>query len=225
MELRRTLRIAAAVATGVLLVALVLVLSQSRHHRSASNGAPPVTEVDLPAGKELCQAGEFLPEETGRIVLYPDDSGGKVGPLTVTASTKDGEKLVDSHIAARDYAADDTAPAVFDPLEERAVDAVVCIGNEGGADAALRGDAQPEQAGAALLVPGPNPGEPPYVRMRFEYELPEATTWWSFAPDLAERFGLVKATFFGTWTMWATLVALLALALGTIWWAARALAR
>jgi hypothetical protein len=102
---------------------------------------------------------------------------------------------------------------------------VVCIRNDGAADGALLGDGHPAQAGAALLIPGPNPGPQPYVRMRFEYELPDATTWWSFAPELAERFGLVKATFFGSWTMWVTLAALFALALGTIWWAARALAR
>jgi hypothetical protein len=225
MDLRRTLRIAAAVASAALVVVLVLVLSQSRHHRSASNGAPPVTEVSLPGAHELCQGGEFLPEETGRIVVYPDHQGGVVGPLTVTASTKAGERLAQGRIAARDYETDDTAAAAFEPLRVRGVDVVVCIRNEGQADLAVRGDGHPQQGGAALLIPGPNPGPPPHVRMRFEYELPDATTWWSFAPELAERFGLVKATFFGPWTMWVTLAALFALALGTIWWAARALGR
>jgi hypothetical protein len=225
MDIRRTLRIAAAAATAALVVVLVVVLSQSRHHRSGSNGAPPVTEVALPPGHELCQAGEFFPEGTARTVLHPHDEGGVVGPLTVTVNTKDGERLAEGQIAARDYQADDTAVATFEPVGENTVDAVVCIRNEGEVAGALRGDAQPEQGGAALLIPGPNPGEPPYIRMRFDYELPEASTWWSFAPELAERFGLVKATFFGSWTMWVTLAALFALALGTVWWAARALAR
>ena len=225
METGRLLRILAAAATAVLAVALVLVLSQSSHHRTGSNGAPPVTQVALPAGGELCQGGEFVPPETGRITLHPADAGGVVGPLTVTATTSDGELLGRGRVAPRDYGSEASVATEFEPVETGTLEAVVCIRNEGGVDGALRGDSHPAQAGAALLTGGPNPGPSPYVRMRFDYEFPEASSWWSFAPEIAERFGLVKATFFGSWTLWVTVAALLALALATIWYAARALAR
>ena len=225
MEWRRPLRIAALAATAALVLVVVLVLSQSGHHRTSSNGAPPVTEVELPAGAELCQGGEYLPAETGRIVLYPAQDGGPVGPLEVRAVAGEGGELAGGRVAPQDYGSDATAVAELTPLREDAVGAVVCIKNTGAEATALRGDAHPAQGGAAVLVPGPNPGPPPYVRMRFEYEFPEASTWWSFAPEIAERFGLVKATFFGSWALWATLAALLVLALGTLAYAARALAR
>jgi hypothetical protein len=223
--MERRLRIAALVAGAALAVVVVLVLSQSGHHRTSSNGAPPVTQVPLPAGGELCQGNEFLPAETGRITLYPAEDGGSAGPLTVRAVSAEGDELGAGRTARRDYGPDATAAAEFAPLPEQAVGAVVCIRNEGAEPTALRGDAHPGQGGAALLVGGPDPGPPPYVRMRFEFEFPEASTWWSFAPEIAERFGLVKATFFGTWTFWVTLAALLVLALGTLAYAARALAR
>lgn len=225
MEDRRPLRIAAMAAAAALALLLIVILSQSSHHRTSSNAAPPVTAAPLPAGGELCQGAEFLPRETGRITLYPVEEGGAVGPLTVTVRSAEDSVLDSARVARRDYGSDATAAAEFEPLREQAVGAVVCIRNEGDEDTALRGDAHPGQGGAALLTGGPNPGPPPYVRMRFEYELRDATTWWSFAPEIAERFGLVKTTFFGTWTFWVTIAALLAVAIGTLAYAARALAR
>jgi hypothetical protein len=35
----------------------------------------------------------------------------------------------------------------------------------------------------------------------------------------------VKGTFFGAWTFWVAMVALLAVAIGSIWWTARTVAR
>jgi hypothetical protein len=51
-------------------------------------------------------------------------------------------------------------------------------------------------------------GEPTVVRL--EWHLPGRDSWLGFAPTLAERAGLVKASFIGSWAMWVALALVLA---------------
>jgi hypothetical protein len=137
------------------------------------------------------------------------DSGG--GPPVATGS-----------VPPRHYEEGDDAVArlsrTIGPLET-----TVCVMNDGHADTMLYGQTVGRADSSDYLPVGGFPE--PWVRIRLDYSQASEKSWWSFAPTAAGRFGLIKATFLGSWTMWVVLAALLALALGTIWWAARVLSR
>jgi hypothetical protein len=222
---RPSLRVVAAAATAGLLLVLVWSLSKSGHHRTGSNGVPAVAPVTLPGSGELCQGDEYLPPGTGRLRFVPRAEGGEVGPFEVRLLGKDGAVLRRDEVPARDFDGSGAAAADFDEIGSGVLGATVCIRNAGGEETGVIGEPVPGPPGSARRVPGPNPAPPPWIRMRLDYASGESETWWSFAGTVAERFGLVKATFFGAWTFWVAFAALLALAVGTIWWAARELRR
>jgi hypothetical protein len=223
--MRRSLLAVAAVATVAFALSLVLSFSKSGHHRTGTNGVARQTIVSAPAGKELCQAGEYFERGTGRVRFFPDEHGGVVGPFEVTVLWDDGKRRERGTVAARDYERSEAAAVAIPELESAHPDGVVCIANRGAAGAGFYGDFIPVQAGSATQVPVPKQAPPPFIRMHLDYQAPEASTWWSFAGTIADRFGLVKATFFGAWTFWVALIALLALGFGSVWYAARELAR
>jgi hypothetical protein len=222
---RRRLVLVAAACSAALLLALVWSFSKSGHHRTGTNGIARLQSVALPPGHKLCQGGEFAPPRTGRIRFFPRAGGGPVGPFTVTLLTEGGARSRSGRVPVHAYKQSEAAAATIPNVDRQDVNAAVCVANDGTAPAAIMGDRWFGQGNAALLLPGPRQTPGPWYRMHFDYQFRDASTWWSFADELAERFGLVKATFFGSWTFWLTLVALLALAFGTIWWTARALAR
>ena len=90
MDRRRSLRLLALAATVGLLLALAWSLSQSGHHRTGTNGRAPTVALNLPAGAELCQAGEFVERGTGRVRIFPK---GVAGPFVVTVSETGGEQV------------------------------------------------------------------------------------------------------------------------------------
>jgi hypothetical protein len=125
-------------------------------------------------------------------------------------------------VAARAYGEKDRALARWPTVKKTIDDATVCIRNHG-KDTYLIGT-DVGAGNAAIYRPS---GEvlPPFVRIRLDYSESAASSWWSYGPEAAGRFWQIKATFLGSWTMWVVLGALLAVALSSIWYAARVFAR
>jgi hypothetical protein len=222
---RRPLVVIAAVASAALLVAVGLVLLKSGHHRTGTSGAARAFPIRIGPDSELCQAGESLAKGTGRVRFVPDPRGGPIGPLQVTVRSAAGRRVASARIPPHDYAKTEAARAIFPGLRAPADGGTVCVRNGGRAAMAILGEPVPSPVGAAALRSGALPPSPPWFRIRFDYDMAHASSWWSFAPTVADRFPLFKATFLGAWAFWVVMAALLALALGTIWYAARALAR
>ena len=217
---RRTLTAVAAVATVGLLLALALVLSRSGHHRTATNGFVREDVAHLEQGQSLCQPAQDVPEGTARIRFRPA-SPGPAGPLEVAVHTADGPEVATGRVPATTYDPGRGTVARIKPIEETIRGARVCFGNTGPARVDLYGQRLRHAAGAAELPPP----DMRWLGLRIDYLEGQARSWWSFAPEVADRFGLVKATRFGSWTFWAEIVLLLGLTIGTIWYAARAVAR
>jgi hypothetical protein len=213
----------AAAAMLVLVAVLAWSLSKSGHHRTGTNGVPRQRPIFLSPRRGLCQGGELVAKGSARVRFFPADKGGRVGPFEVTLRPSGGRSIATTPVPAHDYAQSEAAVATFPPLP-RAVPATVCVRNAGSSLAAVEGDFADQESQAVFPESGPR-GKTPPVRMHFDYQLPKATSWWSFAPTIARRFGLMKATFFGSWTLWFALAALAALALGVAAYAVRALGR
>jgi hypothetical protein len=214
---RVSLRLVAAVATVALLVALVVVLSGSRRHDAGTNGAALRTQKALPAGSVLCQPDELLDAGAAQVVFWAHVR--KNGPFEVDVRDATGDLVEKGAVPADDQP--DPVVVDIEPLREPLAGATVCIRNVGSKRARIGG--RPSRPEIATLIDGRL--EEPWVQLRLDYRSADTSSWWAFAPDVAARFGLVKATFFGSWTFWVVLGGVLLLAFGTIWWAARTLAR
>lgn len=222
---RRRLTIVAAVCSLALLLALALVLSKSGHHRTGTNAAARSAFMPVWSGYKICQAGEYIQRGTGRIRFFPVPTPFPAGPFVVTLLRK-GHAPLSARVPAHRYVKSEAAAANLPAIARtNSVNATVCIRNVGAKAAGVIGEVVPNQGGTALLLPGPRVTKPPWVHIHLDYQFRKSQSWWSFAPTVATRYGLVKASFFGAWTFWLTIVLLLALALGTIWYAAREFAR
>ena len=74
------------------------------------------------------------------------------------------------------------------------LEARVCVVNRGASPVELDGNQTAASAGFISAPPGD---------IRVDFLGRGSESWWSFAPAVADRFGLRKASFFGDWTMWA----------------------
>jgi hypothetical protein len=218
----RLWRVAAA-ATALLLVALVVVLSQSRHHGTGTNGAAPNALKPLPAGKTLCQPRERMEAGTARVGFRPFERGPEVPFKVSVPDPQGGPPLAGGSVPPRHYEKGEDAVARLSRTIGPVADVTVCVTNDGDRDTMLYGQGVGRADSSDYQPIGGFPE--PWVRIRLDYSQRSERSWWSFAPTAAERYGLIKATFLGSWTMWVVLAALLALALGAIWYAARAMAR
>jgi hypothetical protein len=211
----------AAAATAALLIALAVDLLHASYHRTGANGRIRSTVVNMPAGGRLCQPGQLVEAGTGRVRFFAHGVGPVTGPLDVTIAS--GGRVISRGVArAQPAAPDQLLAAPVTPVRRKLTAATVCIVNRG-RKTQIFGEPTAKPGATASLPSGDQPS--PYVLVTLDFARAHKDSWLSFAPTVARRYGLVKATFFGTWTFWVAMVALLGLAIGTIWWVARVVSR
>ncbi len=219
---RRTLYVVAAVATAALLIALGIDLLLPGYHRTAANGHIRSTVVNVPRGGRVCQPAQPVPAGTGRVRFFVQELAPVTGPLDVSISAG-GRVFADGRVAAaRLGPGQRQVTASVGRVPRSLPDATVCIVNRG-ARVQILGEPTQFGTGAAQLPAVPQPSQ--FVLVNLDFQLAHEESWLTFAPTVADRYGLVKATFFGAWTFWLAMAALLMVALGVIWWTARAVAR
>jgi hypothetical protein len=213
--------VAAAVASGALLLAVALVLAKSGHHRTWTTGHARAVAPALPPKTEMCQAGQLLYEGTGRIGFHGQ---GIAGPFEVSVLDAPDHVVARGRLPGGVFHPWNRTPVRIPEIRRDIENATVCIRNAGEGTLLVYGQEVREPAPGATLPT--NVRQPPgIIALRLDYLEPRSRSWWSFAPEVADRYGLVKATMFGSWTLWAVVAALVALAIGAIWYTARALAR
>jgi hypothetical protein len=192
-------RVLLAISLGLVLVVgtLVVVLSESKQRLADSNAQVRISgnDVALRGGDRNCQPDE-IPRGAAQIRVFTGVRRGTGGPLDVVI------KQGDRRIARGTFAqVEDGLPATADLTPSTSEDVThgeVCLVNRGEAPIRLAGD----------RTPFPYSGANPYGILqddepRVDFLRAGNESWWSIAGVVAERFGLVKTSFFGAWTMWA----------------------
>jgi hypothetical protein len=193
-------RIAVGLGLGLVATLLVVALSDSAPRRSGTNAMVRVAGslVSVAPGKHLCQPGQVVPKDTAALRVFfrfrPRPPGGPVDITVVHA----GRLIAAAHLPG---GLRPGSPRV--PIARIAHDtsATLCFANRGTRTIQFAGNLTPEYGGN-----NPAGAKLPDV-VRVDYTRPGRETWWTFAPVVAQRFGLVKPSFVGSWTLYAALAA------------------
>jgi hypothetical protein len=187
----------AAVAVGLVVVAVALIAVLSRHQlRLAStnaNASASARAIPLPPGRPSCQRGQFVPRGAEAVQLYVGTGGHEAGPASVSLRLPDGRTLAGRTRGA--FTSGMVELSIAGPRRDTR-NAVVCLRNEG---------ARRFQAAGNAGLAGP-PLDTERHRsdvIRVDYLRGGGESWWDRAPAIARRFALFKASFFGSWTLWA----------------------
>ena len=215
---RMRIPLAIAAALAIVLVGAAVTLSQRAPRLAGSNTTVERSGVSLGVpgqGGRRCQDNENVPADTGRLRLFVNTIDRAAGPLEVTLATG-GRPGVPPRTVARatlryPFRTGAYAVAVAPRLATGIEGARVCFVNRGRSAIALSGNRTPVLGSAANPYRGHLADD-----ARIDYLYPESRSWWSMAGTIAERFGLMKTSFFGTWTMWAVFAALAVLWIGVV---------
>jgi hypothetical protein len=172
------MRLAAAVAAGAvaLLVALALVLGDSKPRQAGSNYVAELEPVGTIQGSgERCQSGLVLPADTDAVRLLLGTYGEPTPRVSVRA-TKGSEEVTSGSIPAGGHEGHLDVPLRRVDAETGGV--TVCVDIEGSERTVLYG-----LAGT----------------VRLEWLRPGSESWFDLLPVVARRFGYGKANPFGSW--------------------------
>ena len=200
-SVRRRVALAGGIAFSFFAAVLVFVLAQDVPRSLGTNSTVRVSgvAVQVPAGRERCQA-ETVPVGTRRIKVFAA-AQPRGGPLQVSVGAGGGAITGESDIVEGD---EQLSIRLSQRVGRELSDARVCFKNVGSTTVQLAGDRTPP-AGAA---------NPDRARLdddaRIDYSAGGRSSRLSFAGPVAERLPLFKASFFGTWTVWALLGAVCA---------------
>jgi hypothetical protein len=217
---RRAPLVAAAAGAVLILVALAALLVDSNHRVTSSADSPFGIPVHVDPGARVCQPRERLPAGTGFVLYHPVSKGALAGPLRVVLQDRTGRVLSTSLTPAGRYGPG-PGYARVGPVKSDLSDARLCIVNAGKVRVDIKG-------GLSATPRAELPKQRQYsqrIQLRLDYYTAAKKSWLSLSPQVADRYGLVKATFFGAWTFWLAMAALLAVCLGSVLYAGRELSR
>jgi hypothetical protein len=191
-------RVAVALALALVLAGLVIVLSQRSQRLAGSNSQVVVSAYDLPvrAGHQLCQYNETLPAGAAALRLFVGTLGHPGSPLEITVTGTHGA------LSRGRVAGGYRNGPLHVPITRVARDGGegrLCIRNRGRATMRFAGNLTPPFGGANTA--NARLGDV----IRVDFLRPGRESWWDISPQIARRFGLVKTSFFGSWTLWFVL--------------------
>jgi hypothetical protein len=222
-------RIAVGAALVLLAAAVVALLSTGGSTLAYDNGrAIQIGAVVAPGGR-LCEGGQYVPPGATRLRVWISTAGRPGSPLR--ASVVEGSQVVARGAAPGGYR-DEPVDVKLTKVPREIPDAAVCIRNRGPRRIALMGDFPgpgehpPKRLSTvtrnlltlkqqpAVVTP---PARQPSVVVRFEWHTPPVGSWWSLAPAIADRAGLGKASFIGSWTLWLAAALMVGVAAAAAW--------
>lgn len=202
-------RLAAAAGGLIIAVMLLAVLTDSRPRLAATNTRVLASGVALTVapGLERCQDGEFVPHEASRIRLYVSTPDGRAGPPLDIAIRDPAGRLATSARVPAGYRPGFLDATIPRPRQDVAPGSF-CLRNVGTTPVTFAGNftgINPAAFNPDEVKPASGEG------IRVDYFRPGRESWLELAPEIAHRFATFKPSFFGSWTMWAVLAALLLL--------------
>ncbi len=212
----------AAIALAVALVGFTIVqLSDSAPRRTASTNAGTKVPVHVLGGDRVCQPHERIPHDTG-FVVYQGGADAPAGPLRVVVQDSNRRQIAAGTTPAGVYGGRPLFAKIRPVVGSDLDDARLCIENLGTRQVDIRGELHGTQRAEVPRRPRQYTDK---VVLRLDYFTADKKSWLAFAPEVARRSTLVKATFFGSWTFWVAMAALAALCLTSVLYAGRELSR
>jgi hypothetical protein len=201
-------------ALAVLLVALIafgVIMSRSDLRRTGTNSHVFPTYVDVPPKGEVCAPHQYVPAGSGQVQLLMGTKGAqRGGPLDV--SVRRGRRILSSGRSRAGYG-DEAVVTKITTIAHALDGASVCARNTGSTVVEVYGDFLPAGDPAETVT---SFSDPQPVVPRIDWFAPEPHSWWWTIGRVADRFGLVKPPFFGSWTFWLALAALLGISVAAI---------
>jgi 4-amino-4-deoxy-L-arabinose transferase-like glycosyltransferase len=197
-----------AAALLAFLAAFVVVMSRSEPRLAGSNTEVAVSGIDLalPAHGRLCQGGELVPADGAAVRVYISATS-RVEPAFTIAFAAPGQP---TRTAVFDpHAGNGPRIAPLTPPGPELDGASACLTNRSSTTIRFAGDRTPANPDLKV-IPGRGADG-----VRIDYLRRGRESGWQLAGVVARRFALLKASFFGAWTLWAV-----AAVLGAIWAAA-----
>jgi hypothetical protein len=220
-------RAVAAVALLVLAGGVSFVLLDPRPRTvTATSRSLEATLVVPPYGR-ACEREVFVPAGARRVELVVSTAGKEGGPLNL--AVRRAGRLVSSGRHPGGYS-DSPVGVPLEPTTERIRNADVCVENESLVRIALLGAPLRRRAPTQPWIDdlGAPSGPPARVtlagreleqqpgRIRLKWQHGDDQSVLSYAGTIAERFGLVKTSFFGSRTMWVALALALLASFGAL---------
>jgi hypothetical protein len=206
MRVRIVLGVAVAAVAG----ALVLDMS-GRAPRTAGSDhvSPAVFAATVPGGATMCQPAADLPGDAASVQILIGTYGRPLPGLRLSFVD-----ATNSEVAAGRVPAGGREGAVTVPLTQtRRVSAATraCLRIGGSHQVVLGGEAGPVGPSSELIA-----GRQQAGKVSLLYFRQGKDSWWSLLPELTRRFGLGKASFFGTWTLPVAALLLLGVWVGAV---------
>ncbi|HEY6779986.1 MAG TPA: DUF2142 domain-containing protein [Thermoleophilaceae bacterium] len=182
---RRRVVIVIAATLAVLAICLLVTLSTSAPRLAGQNGVPTYATLMSTDGSPdaFCQDGEVLPKDSESITLSITALQGS-GPRVDVRATKNGRVLARGS-RSPGWSGNEVQVPVTE-VSRSAANVRVCASVGGGAPVAFRG----VPAGKTFFGLG---AAPKHDRMWIQYERSASESWWSLAPTMIHRLGLVQA--------------------------------
>ncbi len=191
------MRVRVVVAIGLVLVAGALALDMSRsapRTAGSDHAGIPVFAATVPGGGTVCQPDPNLADDAYRVQLLIGTYGRPVPDLRINFTGAGGAEVARGHLPVGEKEGLVTIPLKRARASTEATRMCMHVG--GSQNVVLGGEGIPVTDPIAEAVNGrPQPGRIGLVYLRGGEE-----SWWQLLATLAERFGLGKASGFGTWT-------------------------
>lgn len=195
----RSVRLALGAGVLAVLVVLVTVLSQTDTRLAGTNVQTSVSGVALSVypDRRRCQLQD-LPEAAAAVRVFARPLWeSATGPVDVVV-LEGRQELARARIATVTVS-DASVKATLDRVtDEEVIDARVCFINRAPTPVEFAGHVTPVLGGPANL------GRQVFADdIRVDFLRKEKESWWALTPSVADRFGLIKGSLVGSWTLWA----------------------
>jgi hypothetical protein len=196
--------VAIAIGFALIAVGLAVTLLRSEEPYTGENGREiqlPAAVV-IPAKARACQPEPSIPSGSGTVGMQVSTAGREAGPIEV--SVLQGGRTVGTG-RSRGGVVDEPVRVKLGGAVGGLEDVRLCVTNAGTRRVAVLGQEAAFGTGARIS----DPDAPQTRAMRLVWFEADKQMVLGRAGEVAHRYGLVKASWVGTWTFWAALVALL----------------
>jgi hypothetical protein len=199
------------VAVLVVLAVLTLDMSGSAPRTAGSDHyAPLIYLAPVGASTSVCQPLYGLPDDAARVRMTVGGAGKRIPSLTLRFLSPSRAVLAEGHLGAGAREGRVELPLRRTGARGVSSEACIVVGSPSG-PVSFAGEGVPPSPLSERVN-----GQTVASRLALFYVRAGSESWWQLLPTLDERFGVGKASIFGSWLLPFCAVALLAVWIGTL---------